>query len=166
MFFTNKDGYIREEDITGEDSTVVGIEADVDTPDGEKEIEEEVTARVITTMVKEFANYVGGEEFLDEMYADENVTMLVEAGRMPKKTFVKMSKDDDLERRISLACLVIAREKKEKDFYDLVKFKEKARIAREKIIKKHRSQAMRIATKSQKQHIKLTKGLKMPKMQF
>ena len=73
---------------------------------------------------------------------------------MSKKTFVRLGKNDDLTRRKNMACLIIAREKKDPLFNKLALNRIKERQLRQQIFKKYGNLADKIAKKSQQKHIK------------
>ena len=86
---------------------------------------------------------------------------------MSKRTFVRLGKNDDLTRRKNMACLIIAREKKDPLFNKLALNRVKERQLRQQIFKKYGHMADRIAKKSQVKHIKDMKKMKaLPKIQF
>ena len=79
---------------------------------------------------------------------------LVEAGKMRKKTIVRIGQKDDLERRTMLACIERAREAGDRlwSLLRLNRIKERALL--EQIRKKYENKGKRDAVASQKNYIK------------
>ena len=86
---------------------------------------------------------------------------------MPKKTFVRLGKADDLQRRKNMACLILARENNDPLFKKLAKNRLQERKIRNAIYKRYGNKADRVAKISQKQHIKDMQKMKaLPAIQF
>lgn len=96
----------------------------------------------------------GGTSFLNEFFKSEEFKVLTESRKMPKATFVRLSKVDDLMRRAHMGSLIIAREKGDILFKKLKINRINERRLREAIFKKYGRQATIAAKKSQTEHIK------------
>lgn len=84
----------------------------------------------------------------------EQCEMLVTEGIIGKKTIIKLSKEDELFRRKKVAALQIAKDKNDK-LYDLVlKYRSKEKEAFAMIMKKYGMTAERVAKQSQKEYLK------------
>lgn len=84
---------------------------------------------------------------------------LVEAGKMAKKTLVRLSKIDDLERRTTMAAMRIAMEKKDPLFDKLAKNRVKEKELLSAIKAKYGHLASKNAKIAQAKYIKTTKKL-------
>lgn len=103
------------------------------------------------------ADMVSGldDEALAEFCAPNGVgSVLVEAGKMRKKTLVRLGKNDDLNRRETMACLTLAKRAKDPlwDKLALNRVKEKELLG--KIKKKYGSKGSKLAKAGQKDYIK------------
>ena len=103
--------------------------------------------------------FENGEEALKNLCESAEMHTLVEAGKMPKKTFVRLSKSADRFRREHLASLVLAKQANDPLFAQLALNRVKERKLRKAIFDKYRSKAQRVAIISQKKHIKTMKAL-------
>jgi hypothetical protein len=81
---------------------------------------------------------------------------LEEAGAVGRKAIVRMSKQADLDRRIMLAAMQMAREKGDNDFELLRKNRIKERQLLDRIYKKYNNMVRRDAKKAQQKLIKLS----------
>ena len=80
---------------------------------------------------------------------------LVTEGKLRStNTIVKMAKKDDYSRRVTMACMQLAKDNKDPNWKKLVKAQQLKNAAKSKIIKRWRSQAERIATKTQREFLK------------
>ena len=104
--------------------------------------------------------FEGGQEALDEFYVSPDYEVMTEARKYAKKTFVRIGKEDDLKRRISLAAIIIGRETKDPLYTRMILNRAKYKKDKNALIKKNYNKAVKIAKKSQMQHIKDMK--KMP----
>lgn len=146
---------------------VAGLNQDPTTPEGEDNIADEIERNIQAAALESVSYFDGGEEYLKEFAQSEEAQILVESRRMSKRTFVRLGKNDDLTRRKNMACLIIAREKKDPLFNKLALNRVKERQLRQQIFKKYGNMADRIAKKSQVKHIKDMKKMKaLPKIQF
>ena len=143
------DTYVNE--ATDDASDVDAVVKDPDTEAGQaKEIEANCRESALTNL----PFFENGEQALKEFCNSEEVQALVEARKMPKKTFVRIGKDDDLTRRTNMACLILARENKDPLFDKLAKNRVQERKLRNQIYRRYRNKATKIAKMSQKEHIK------------
>lgn len=84
----------------------------------------------------------------------ENAEFLVTEGIIGKRTIMKLSKQDELFRRKKVAALQIAREKGDKLYDKVLKFRGLEKQAFALIMKKYGMQAERVAKISQKEYLK------------
>lgn len=131
-----------------DDNTEAGIEVLAD------EVEKAMQSQALES-VTYFNN---GEEALKNFMESANV--LLEARKISKRTFIKLGKNDDLERRTHLACLVLAKNANDPLFRKLAQNRVKERKLRALLFKKYGQKATKVARVSQKKHIKELK--KMP----
>ena len=80
--------------------------------------------------------------------------MLEQKGLVGRRTRVSLSKADDLERRIGMASIQMAKETNDILYTQLVKNRVKERALLAKIDKKYRNKALRIAKADQKEYLK------------
>lgn len=85
---------------------------------------------------------------------------LVEKGMIGRKTLVKLSKSDDIERRIGMAAIQMAKEKNDPIYDQLIKNRIKERELLGKINNKYSNQALRVAKASQRDYLKGVSGSK------
>jgi len=90
----------------------------------------------------------------------EEAQLLVEKSVLNKKTLVRLSKNDDLARRVKMAAFQIAKQKKDPLWTKLVKNRVIERALIKKIVQKYNNQAVRVARKSQVEYIKTAKTSK------
>lgn len=95
---------------------------------------------------KEFQAYTESADFQN----------LVEAGVLGRRSVVKMTRKDDLNRRIHLASIQMAREQGDADWEALRKNRVNERRLLKKIYTKYSNRVRRDAMQSQKRLIKLT----------
>lgn len=161
------DRYINESESEISDVDVVSGELDPDTPEGMELMAAEVESHMTNAALEAVTYFEGGEEAVRSFTESAEVQALVEARKLPKKTFVRLNKMDDLQRRSHLACLVIAKNKKDPLWTKLALNRVKERKLREAIYKKYGTKAAVIARKSQQVHIKNSRKLpSLPKIQF
>lgn len=130
------------------------VNKDPDTAEGAESIADEIESNMQQAALENLSFFKNGEEALNEFVNSEEVAALVEARKMTKKTFVRLGKNDDLQRRTNMACLILAREAKDPLFNKLALNRVKERQLRNAIFKKYSSKATRLAKISQKKHIK------------
>ena len=80
--------------------------------------------------------------------------LVMEGKLRSKNTIVRMAKKDDYERRVTMACMQIAKDNKDPEWKKLVTWQQKKNASKAKIIRKWRSKAERIAKKSQQAFLK------------
>lgn len=103
-----------------------------------------------------------GAETIKEFCAPGGVgEALVEAKVLGKRTIVRLSKTDDLDRRSSIAALQMAREKNDPLWTQLVKVQAKRKELLSKIKTKYSGKAQKAAIAGQKEYIKTMR--KVPK---
>lgn len=109
-------------------------------------------------------------EFLEAMIYDEVVRLpderrkefcnsqeaqaMMEAGLISRKTLVRLSKKDDLERRIGMAAIQMAKDSNDILYDQLIKTRIKERELLDKINTKYVSKATRLATVGQRDFLK------------
>lgn len=133
---------------------------DPETEEGAENIAKEIETNIQAAALESLTYFEGGDQAIKEFCQSEEAQVLVEARKMSKRTFVRLGKVDDLTRRKNMACLIIAREKKDPLFNKLALNRVKERQLRQQIFKKYGNLADKIAKKSQQKHIKDMK--KMP----
>lgn len=79
---------------------------------------------------------------------------LVEAGKMRKRTIVRLSGQADLSRRNKLAAMALAKQNKDPLFTKLAKNRVMERALLGKIMRKYGNKGAKIAKKAQKDYIK------------
>ena len=102
-------------------------------------------ARQDTQTISEFCS-AGGEGEL-----------MVEAGKLRKKTLVRLGKNDDLTRRETMASLVLAKKNKDPLWDKLALNRVKERELLGKIKQKYSSKATRLAKTGQQEYLKSSK---------
>ena len=148
-------------DITDGYDDVDGLQnKDPESSVGQDNIAIEIEKNMQESALESLIYFVGGEQAIKEFCQSEEAQVLVESRKMSKRTFVRLGKVDDLTRRKNMACLIIAREKKDPLFNKLALNRVKERQLRQQIFKKYGNLADKIAKKSQQKHIKDMK--KMP----
>ena len=105
------------EDATEVDSDAVdALMGDAD-PNNEDALAQEVEAHMTAAALEAVTYFEGGQEAVDKF--EEALEMegengyINEARRLTKKTYVRLNKSDDLQRRSHLACLVLAKAHKD-----------------------------------------------------
>lgn len=129
---------------------------DAITTDGAEDADEEAIADQVNGYLEEnaldaVAYFTNGEEFQREYVEAANV--LTEARKLSKNTYVRLNKNDDLARRESMACILLARQSKDPLFKKYAIARHKERALRKQIFAKYRARGARIAKLSQKKHI-------------
>ena len=90
----------------------------------------------------------------------EEAQALLEKQMISRRTLVRLSKKDDLARRVKMAAFQIAKQKKDPLWTKLVKNRVIERALIKKIVQKYNNQAVRVARKSQVEYIKTAKSSK------
>lgn len=79
---------------------------------------------------------------------------LIQEGKLrSKNTLVKMSKKDDLSRRIVMTCMQMAKDNNDPDWREVVKAQKKKNKHKSKIVKKYMSRATNVAKKTQNEFL-------------
>lgn len=94
------------------------------------------------------------QETIQEFVYSQQAQAMVEAGIIGKKTLVKLSKVDDLERRIGMAALQLAKDKSDPLFDKLVKVRVKEKELLDQINNKYINKATQVAKIGQKDYLK------------
>lgn len=97
-----------------------------------------------------------GEEVTKQFLASQECKALEEAGVLGKKTIVRMTKVDDLTRRIKLAVMQKAREDRDPNYLMLKKVIAKKKDLSNKLMAKYRNRVKNDAIKSQRALIKIS----------
>lgn len=160
-----------------EDATEVDNNDAIDTligaenPDNIEAMADEVEAHMTAAALEAVTYFEGGQEAVDKF--EEALEMegengyVNEARRLTKKTYVRLNKSDDLQRRSHLACLVLAKAHKDPLWTKLALNRIKERKLRNAIYKKYGNKANMVAKKSQLVHIRNSRKLPaLPKIQF
>ena len=110
---------------------------------------------LLENMLIDQMNRMTDEEF--QAYTESaDFQNLVEAGVLGRRSVVKMTRKDDLNRRIHLASIQMAREQGDADWEALRKNRVNERRLLKKIYTKYPNRVRRDAMQSQKRLIKLT----------
>ena len=110
---------------------------------------------LLENMLIDQMNRMTDEEF--QAYTESSdFQNLVEAGVLGRRSVVKMTRKDDLNRRIHLASIQMAREQGDADWEALRKNRVNERRLLKKIYTKYSNRVRRDAMQSQKRLIKLT----------
>ena len=81
-----------------------------------------------------------------------------------RRTLVRLSKKDDLARRVKMAAFQVAKEKKDPLWTKLVKNRVIERALIKKIVQKYSNMAVRVAKAGQRDYLKAAQGSKhLPK---
>lgn len=94
------------------------------------------------------------DNVLEEFLNSDECQAMYEAGMVSRRTLVRLSKNDDLSRRTTMAALEMARKAKDSEYSKAVKYRKLYKDSIAKIIKKYRSKAEKQARVSQKSFIK------------
>lgn len=133
------------------------LPADPDTEEGIEKIADQVEDAMQRQALESADYFDGGEEAVQEFFASNEMQAFMEAfpfgAGMKKKTFVNLSRKDDLKRRMSVAAISIAKEKKDPLFDKWARHRLKERSFRKLIYKKYKNQAYKAAKVSQKKHL-------------
>jgi hypothetical protein len=143
-----------------------------------KNLDESADLQTVDSLDETYENVEGGEgisdtaAFLEALIVDRVASMneaerneylnsdefkyLEEAGVVGRKAIVRMSKQADLDRRVMLAAMQMAREKGDNDFELLRKNRIKERQLLDRIYKKYNNMVRRDAKKAQQKLIKLS----------
>lgn len=112
-------------------------------------------------------NHKWSDEQIQEFCAPGGVgEALVEAKVLNKKTLVRLSKKDDLDRRRTMAAMELAKQANDPLFQKLVTIYAKKDELKSKIIAKYGNKAERVAIAGQKEYIKKMKKVPASFMKF
>lgn len=140
---------------------------DPDSAEGVEAIAAEVEDHMQQSALESVSYFENGDKAVKNFLESTEVQNLCEANsRYMKNTYVRLNKNDDLQRRTNLAALVIAREKNDILWKKLADNRVKERKLRQAIYRKYGRQAEKIAKKSQIVHIKNARKLPaLPRIQ-
>lgn len=146
---------------------VVDPVVDPDSADGIEAMAQEVEGHMTSAALENASYFENGEEAVKKFTESAEVQALYEARRYTKNTFVRLNKNDDLQRRANLAALVLARNNNDPLFKKLALNRVKERQLRTAIFHKYGNKAKIVAKKSQVVHIKNSRKLPaLPKIQL
>ena len=94
------------------------------------------------------------QERREEFLRSDACKSLEEAGILKNKTIVRLSKTDDLERRISMAAIQLSKESNDQLFEKLTKNRIKERELLDRINQKYANKATKVAKMGQKEYLK------------
>lgn len=94
------------------------------------------------------------DEKIQEFVHSEAADAMMQKGLIGKRTLVRLSKSDDMERRIGMAALQIAKDKDDPLWNQLAKIRERERDILDKINKKYENKARQSAKVGQKEYLK------------
>jgi hypothetical protein len=144
--FRNLDESADLQTVDSLDETYENVEGGEGISDTAAFLEALIVDRVASMNEAERNEYMNSEEF----------KYLEEAGVVGRKAIVRMSKQADLDRRVMLAAMQMAREKGDNDFELLRKNRIKERQLLDRIYKKYNNMVRRDAKKAQQKLIKLS----------
>lgn len=163
------DQYLREEaeDTDTVVDTLADTEREIDpnSAEGIDTIAQRVEDMMTTSALEAVTFFENGEQALKNFTESAEVEALVEARKLAKRTFVRLGKNDDLQRRKNLSCLMLAKEHKDPLWskWSIARIRE--RKIRKQIYAKYNNKATVIARKSQQKHIKNSRNLpSLPKI--
>lgn len=159
---------IIESDIEEKDDIDALVDPDPTSANAIDQMAEEVEKHMASAALESVTFFEGGEEAVKQFSESvDELESVNEARRLVKKTFVRLNKNDDLQRRSHLACLVLAKAHKDPLWTKLALNRVKERKLRNAIYKKYENKAKMVARKSQQIHIKNSRKLPaLPKIQF
>lgn len=94
------------------------------------------------------------QEELDEFLASEQCEVMCEEGMVSRRTLVRLSKNDDLSRRTTMAAFEMAKKNNDPLWNKLVKIRALEKKYVSSIVKKYNTKASKAAKESQKEYIK------------
>lgn len=97
---------------------------------------------------------------IKEFCESQQAQILVEKQVLNKPTLHRLSKEDDLKRRIKLICYRLAKEAGDPLWTKLVKYQKLKKSTAQAILNKYGTKAERIAKVAQKEYIKKAKKMK------
>lgn len=97
------------------------------------------------------------DDVLNEFLASDECQVMYEEGMVSRRTLVRLSKNDDLSRRTTMAALDMGRKDQAPEYKVAVKYRKLYKQAIAKLVKKYRGKAEKQAKESQKAFIKSDK---------
>ena len=156
-----------EQDVDTNDVDAL-LPADPDTEEGLEKIADQVEDAMQRQALEACTYFDGGEEAVQNFIESAEIQAYLEAfpfgAGMKKRTFVNLSRKDDLKRRMSVAAITIAKEKKDPLFDKWVRHRVKERYYRKLMYRKYKNLAYKVAKRSQKKH--LAEKRKFPALPF
>ena len=157
------DKYFNEDATEQAEELIDAVAEDQPTVPGTAESDLKVAGQVEDLMqaaaLEALTYFEGGEEAVTTFVESAEVQAMVEARRLAKKTFVRLNKNDDLERRKHLAALLLAKENKDPLWgkWSILRIKE--RKLRKQIYLKYDGKSGKVARQSQQTHLRNAKKL-------
>lgn len=162
MFLNN---YVNEAET--QDAVDLLVDYDPDSAEGIEAMADEVEQHMTAAALEAVTYFENGEAAVKKFTESAEVQALVEARRLPKNTYVRLSRNDDLQRRSHLACLVLAKRHKDPLWTKLAQNRIKEKKLRNAIYAKYSNKARIIAKKSQQKHTKAIRKMPaLPKIMF
>ena len=129
---------IIESDIEEKDDIDALVDPDPTSANAIDQMAEEVEKHMASAALESVTFFEGGEEAVKQFSESvDELESVNEARRLVKKTFVRLNKNDDLQRRSHLACLVLAKAHKDPLWTKLALNRVKERKLRNAIYKKY-----------------------------
>lgn len=100
------------------------------------------------------------DEVIQEFAQSEECQVLINEGKISKKTIIKLNKNNDLIRRQTLAAYQIAKQKNDPNWAKFIKYKALANKYKQEIIRKYGNRTVAIAKKSQRDFVTAKPGNK------
>lgn len=97
------------------------------------------------------------DERKQEFIVSSEAAQMIEEGLISKNTIVRLSKADDLSRRIKMAALQIAKDKEDQLFEKWQFYRSKVNEYEQKIADKYAMKSTRLAKVGQKEYLKTNK---------
>ena len=161
------DQYLKEDSADGTTMDDVDMLAaatvNPDSPEAIEAMAHEVEQHMTAAALENMTYFDGGNEFVHSFTESAEVQAMVEARKLGKRTFVRLGKVDDLQRRKNLACLVLAKAHNDPLWTKLAKNRVMERKLRNAIYAKYGTKGDKVAKKSQLVHIKNAR--KLPALQ-
>ena len=107
--------YLKEDTTEPVSAVDLVMDPDVDTPEGENMLADQVEAIMQTAAVEEMAFWEGGEEALDEYVKMLNEQVMQEgiiSSVAKNNNIVRLNARDDLKRRTAVAAMILAKQLK------------------------------------------------------
>lgn len=139
--------------------------ADPNTEEGLEAMAHEVESLATQEAFNSLSYFDGGAEAANSITESAEFEALMESRKMPKRTFVRLNKQDDLQRREHLACLILAKKNNDSLWKKYVRYRVEERKLRRQIFAKYSNKGKVVARKSQMIHIKNSRKLpSLPKI--